>query len=108
MAEIRIMGASVEEQEQVTDLIRKALAAYPVSVAVDEPRRLQNRRSEPGTPAYRIVFTIIPAPASAAGPEEHTVHVEREEPVRRRGEHRGGRPMSERRDRPALPPGTSG
>lgn len=106
MAEIRIMGASVEEQEQVTELIRKALAAYPVPVAVDEPRRLQNRRSEPGTPAYRIVFTVIPAPA--AGPEEHTVHVEREEPVRRRGERRGGRPMSGRRDRPALPPGTGG
>ncbi|MET9365806.1 hypothetical protein ABZX93_33525 [Streptomyces sp. NPDC006632] len=108
MAEIRIMGASVEEQEQVTDLIRKALAAYPVPVAVDEPRRLQNRRSEPGTPAYRIVFTVIPAPAPAAGPEEHTVHVERKEPVPRRGERRGGSPMSGRGDRPALPPGISG
>ncbi|MEU7046589.1 hypothetical protein AB0A77_36845 [Streptomyces varsoviensis] len=106
MVEIRIMGASVEEQEQVTDLIRKALAAYPVPVAVDEPRRLQNRRSEPGTPAYRIVFTVIPAPAPAPAAEEHTVHVEREEPVRRRGERRSGRPMSGRRDRPALPPGT--
>ncbi|MEU3268830.1 hypothetical protein [Streptomyces bacillaris] len=105
MAEIRIMGASVEEQEQVTDLIRKALAAYPVPVAVDEPRRLQNRRSEPGTPAYRIVFTVIPAPAPAPAAEEHTVHVEREEPARR-GERRGGRPMSGRRSRPALPPGT--
>ncbi|BFO23111.1 hypothetical protein SHKM778_94990 (plasmid) [Streptomyces sp. KM77-8] len=105
MAEVRIMGASVEEQEQVTDLIRKALAAYPVPVAVDEPRRLQNRRSEPGAPAYRIVFTVIPAPAPAPAAEEHTVHVEREEPASR-GERRGGRPMSGRRDRPALPPGT--
>ncbi|MFC8880180.1 hypothetical protein [Streptomyces ardesiacus] len=106
MAEIRVMGASAEEQEQVTDLIRKALAAYPVPVAVDEPRRLQNRRSEPstGTPAYRIVFTVIPAPAPAAGPE-HTVRVDREDSPARRG---GGRPMSGRRSRPALPPGKSG
>ncbi|MFJ6669452.1 hypothetical protein [Streptomyces sp. NPDC091383] len=106
MAEVRIMDASVEEQEQVTDLIRKALAAYPVPVAVDEPRRLRNRRSGPGTPEYRIVFTVILAPAPAPAAEEHIVHVEREEPARR-GEHRGGRPMSGRQDRPALPPGTS-
>ncbi|WP_432158052.1 hypothetical protein [Streptomyces sp. bgisy153] len=104
MAEIRVMGASAEEQEQVTDLIRKALAAYPAQVAVDEPRRLQNRRSEPGTPAYRIVFTVIPALAPAAG-AEHTVHVEREDSPARHG---GGRPMNRRRSRPALPPGTGG
>jgi hypothetical protein len=104
MAEVRIMGATVEEEEQVAELIRLALAAYPVPVAVDAPRRLPNRQTTPDTPAYRIVLSVIPA-APPNGPAQHTVQAERGEPAHGRGETRGSRAAAGRRGRPALPPG---
>ncbi|MET8807921.1 hypothetical protein [Streptomyces sp. NPDC004546] len=104
MAEVRIMGATVEEEEQVAELIRLALAAYPVPVAVDAPRRLPNRQTTPGTPEYRIVLTVIPG-APPNGQAQHTVQAERGEHAHGRGETRGNRVVAGRRGRPALPPG---
>ncbi|MGW3424483.1 hypothetical protein [Streptomyces phaeochromogenes] len=104
MAEVRIVGATVEEEEQVAELIRLALAAYPVPVAVDAPRRLPNRQTTPDTPAYRIVLSVIPA-APPDGQAQPTAQAERGEPAHGRGENRGSRALTRRRGRPALPPG---
>lgn len=103
MADVRITAATVEEQDRVADLITRALAAYPEPVAVDTPRRLPNRK--PG-PDHRLVMSVIPL---APQPQQHTVHVEREDasPDRSGGERDGGRRVVGRvQRRRALPPGT--